>query len=341
MTATEVRPSASLDLVPVAPPPPPAARPAGADGTRASSAGRVMSVAGLVLVGFLVYQLTGSALTHARNQRVLLERFEQLAPSQAFDPAREGQAAGEGGDGVLTSEEASGDVTTGDGEEPGFVPAAEAPARGEPIGILQIPAIDIEQVVVQGTRPAELRSGPGHLRGTVMPGEPGNAAIAGSRLANGAPFGRLAELEDGDRIVVTTAVGGFRYEVTSVRRVETGDPDPVRARGRGSTLTLVTSAPAFLADERLVVVADMRSRPVAPRFPPLTPDSSETGFDTAPGGLAPVAGWGALLALAIVAARHVYRRWARPVAYLVTTPVLVALLLLVFESLGGLLPATF
>jgi LPXTG-site transpeptidase (sortase) family protein len=310
------------------------------EGARASQAGRIMSVVGLLLVGFFVFQLTGTAVTHERNQRLLLQRFEQVAPLQAFDPAREDPDAGGSGDGILTGAEASGDADT-DGGEPEIVPAAEAPARGEPVGILQIPGLGLEEVVVQGTRPAELRSGPGHLRGTPMPGEPGNAAIAGSRLANGAPFHRLDEVEEGDRIDVTTAVGRFRYDVTAVRRVAEGDPDPVRTRGGGSTLTLVTSAPAFLAGDRLVVVAELRTRPVAPRFPPVTPDSTETGFDTAPGGLAPVLGWGALLALTIVAARHLYRRWHRAVAYLLTTPIVVALLVLVFESLAGLLPATF
>ena len=49
----------------------------------------------------------------------------------------------------------------------------------------------------------------------------------------------------------------------------------------------------------------------------------------------------AALGLAIWGARLIYRRWPRPVAYLITTPIVVALVLLVFESLSGLLPATF
>ncbi len=314
-------------------------RPAGA---RATGVGRIMSVVGLVLVGFLLYQLTGSAVVYERNQRVMLERFRAVAPDQAFNPATSEAPSGED-DGLLSSAEASGEMAT-DGEgtgEPEIVAAPEPPARGEPIGILQIPELDLEEVIVQGTRPSDLRSGPGHLRGTAMPGEPGNAAVAASRLANGGPFRDLNSLEEGDRIEVTTAVGRFRYDVTSVRRVGEGDPDPVRARGGGSTLTLVTSAPAFVAQERLVVVAQLRTKPVAPRFAPVTPDSAETGLDTAPGGLAPVLGWGALLAVACVAARNLYRRHNRAVAYLISTPVLVALLVLVFESLGGLLPATF
>jgi LPXTG-site transpeptidase (sortase) family protein len=335
-----VAPEALAGIAPV----PEAARTAKrvAEGDRASSWGRVLSIVGLVLMGFFAYQLTGAALVYERSQRVLLQEFEEIAPLQAADPndLLDG-GAGDAESGLLNPEAESGEEIAPEDVEPEVIPASEAPARGEPIGILQIPALDVEDVVVQGSGPAELRSGPGHLRGTVMPGEPGNAAIAGSRIGGGAPFKRLQELEEGDPITVTTAVGGFDYEVRSVRRVSTGDPDPVRVRGGGSTLTLVTSTPKFLAYDRLVVVAELQTRPVAPRFSPVTPDRAETGFDTAPGGLAPLVIWGAALALAVVGARWLYRRWTGPVAYLLTTPVFVALTILVFESLAGVVPATF
>lgn len=330
------------ELRPAAPPPPvDPDRRASPEGARATSYGRVMSIIGLVLIGFFVYELTVSSLVYEREQKVLLAEFEQLAPLQAADPAdlisQEGDTSG-----LLTPEAAAGEEPVVDEEaEPEIIPAAEPPARGVPIGVLQIPKLDLEDVVVQGSGPAELRKGPGHLRGTVMPGEPGNAAIAGSRIGGGAPFKRLQELDEGDRITVTTARGGFDYEVRSVRRVSAGDPDPVRVRGGGSTLALVTSTPKFLAYDRLVVVAELQTRPVAPRFSPVTPDRSETGFDTAPGGLAPVVIWGAALAAAIVGARWLYRRWPGRVAYLLTTPVFVALSILMFESLAGILPATF
>ncbi len=52
-------------------------------------------------------------------------------------------------------------------------------------------------------------------------------------------------------------------------------------------------------------------------------------------------GWGTALGVSIWLARLIYRRWPRPVAYLITTPIVLALVLLVFESLSGLLPSTF
>lgn len=308
-------------------------------GTAAGTAGRVMSIAGLVLVAFFLYQVTGSAIVHRRSQQVLLERFEANAAVAAYNPAAAAAAASDAGaapSGLLGEAEAD----PADAE-PELIPAAEAPDPGEPVAILQIPDIDVEEVVVQGTGPAQLRQGPGHLRGTPMPGEPGNVGIAGSRLANGGPFRHLDELDAGDEIFVTSPVGRFTYEVERVRRVADGDPDPVRATDVGSALTLVTSAPIFLASERLVVVASLQTRPVAPRFRPVGPSDGASGMDATPGGIGPVLGWGLVLAGAVVLARRTYRTQKRSVAYLLTTPVLLALLLLVFESVAGVLPATF
>lgn len=307
----------------------------------AGSIGRVLSVTGLVLLAFFLYQVTVSGVVHRRHQQLLLDQFEADAPEQAYYPTAgttgtDGEEAAP--DGLLSAEEAAGEAVD---EGPTIVPAAEAPAPGTPVAILQIPRLDVEEVVVQGTSSAQLRQGPGHLRGTPMPGEPGNVAIAGARIANGGPFRDLDDLEEGDRIDATSAVGRFEYRVRSVERISEGEPDPARATGEGNILTLVTSAPVLLASERLAVVAELRSAPVPPRYRTVAPANTETGLDTTAGGFGPVAGWGAVLAVAVLAARRLYRLWARPVAYLVSTPILLALLILVFESVAGVLPATF
>jgi sortase A len=310
------------------------------EGDRASSTGRALSVIGLVLVGFFLYQVTVTSLIHARSQDLLLEEFKVQAPLQAVDPTAAADPEASALDGVLTGGEAAGDPTLEEDVEPEVIPAAEPPAVGDPIGILQIPSLDVEQVVVQGSGPAQLRAGPGHLQGTPMPGEPGNAVIAGARISYGAPFRQLQELDVGDRIEMTTAVGRFRYEVRTVDRIAAGDPDPVRATGGTSTLTLLTSTPKFLAYDQLAVVADLQGQPVKPRFKPVASEVGADGFDGG-GGLAPLVVWSSLLVAALAGARWIYRRWPGPVAYLISTPILLALLILVFESLGGILPATF
>ena len=94
-----------------------------------------------------------------------------------------------------------------------------------------IPAIGVDKIVVEGVSLADLKKGPGHYPETPLPGQEGNAAIAGHRTTYGAPFNRLDELEPGDEITVTTVQGEFTYEVTETadRVAHPGG----RARGQG------------------------------------------------------------------------------------------------------------
>ncbi len=74
---------------------------------------------------------------------------------------------------------------------PVTAPHTEAPAEGDPVGEIRIPAIGLDQVVVEGTNTNDLRQGPGHYIGTPLPGQGGNAAIAGHRTTYGHPFYNL------------------------------------------------------------------------------------------------------------------------------------------------------
>ena len=47
-----------------------------------------------------------------------------------------------------------------------------------------------------------------------MPGQYGNAAIAGHRTTHGQPFNRIDELQVGDEVIVETIVGRYTYLVT-------------------------------------------------------------------------------------------------------------------------------
>ena len=93
----------------------------------------------------------------------------------------------------------------------------QPPVAGVPVGILTIPALGLQQVVVEGVGPTQTVSGPGHVPGTAGLGQPGNAAVVGRRSAYGGPFGRLAELRPGDRVISATTEGETDYVVRSVR----------------------------------------------------------------------------------------------------------------------------
>ena len=70
-------------------------------------------------------------------------------------------------------------------------PTTDAPAEGQPVGEIRIPKIGINQIMVEGTNTQDLRKGPGHYTGTPLPGQAGNASVAGHRTTYGHPFYNL------------------------------------------------------------------------------------------------------------------------------------------------------
>jgi sortase A len=132
------------------------------------------------------------------------------------------------------------------------------------IGRIEIPAIGLSKVVLHGVRRETLRHGPGHYPGTPLPGQAGNAAIAGHRTTYGAPFHDLDRLKPGDPITVVTSEGTFDYVIeghTSASGEQVGyvvvEPDAldvVADRG-DNRLTLTACHPKHSARQRIVVTA--------------------------------------------------------------------------------------
>ncbi|HKS46634.1 MAG TPA: class E sortase [Amycolatopsis sp.] len=86
---------------------------------------------------------------------------------------------------------------------------------GKAFAKLHIPAFgaDYHFTIQEGTSAAALEIGPGHYRGTALPGEPGNFAVAGHRVGKGAPFNDLDLLASCDAIVIETQTDFFVYRV--------------------------------------------------------------------------------------------------------------------------------
>lgn len=121
---------------------------------------------------------------------------------------------------------------------------------------LTIPAIDLQAYVVEGTDPGSLNQGPGHYPATPLPGESGNAAIAGHRTMYGHVFHDLDRLQPGDEIVAETAARRSIYRVVEVKVVNPAQVDVV-APTTDDRLTLTTCHPIGSAAQRLVVVAEL------------------------------------------------------------------------------------
>ncbi len=209
----------------------------------------MLVLAGAVVLLFVVYALWGTDLTTAAHQRALRRQFD-----------RELTAAGRPANGSLPA----GSVPRAGAADSGAVADPDpAVPDGQPIGVLDIPAIGLDDVVVQGTAAGDLELGPGHYDGTSMPGNPGNTAIAGHRTTFLHPFYDLNELVPGDPIYVTTLQGLFRYDVVRTLVVAPTDVS-VLAPTAAPTLTLTTCNPRYSAATRLVVQALLVSSATRP-----------------------------------------------------------------------------
>jgi sortase A len=112
-------------------------------------------------------------------------------------------------------------------------------AEGSAIGRLAIPRLGLSMMVVEGAGERDLELAVGHIPGTSLPGEAGNAGIAGHRDTF---FRPLRFIRKNDDISVTTSSGEYRYRVVSTEIVK---PDDVRVLYPSKTemLTLVTCYP--------------------------------------------------------------------------------------------------
>jgi sortase A len=126
--------------------------------------------------------------------------------------------------------------------------------RGEPIGKLEIPRLDLSAIVVYGTDSKSLRKGPGLDRRSAVPGRGRLAYIAGHRTTYGAPFSRIDELERGDAVVFERRGDRLVYEVAGRRIVAADDLSVLRSNGR-EELALQACWPRFFASHRIVVFA--------------------------------------------------------------------------------------
>jgi sortase A len=265
--------------------------------------GRVLIVTGVLVLLFAAYQLWGTNLREASAQRDLKR---DLAPVL--------EAAG------------SGPSTT----------TPPAPVPGDAVALLRIPKIGLEKAVVEGTRVPDLKRGPGHYAGTPLPGEPGNAAIAGHRTTYGAPFWSLDELEPGDDILVTTRQGEFRYRVDGSQVIRPSQNEVLRNE-EGNHLTLTTCNPRFSARQRLVVKATLVGDPGTPTPRAGTAPADPSDPFSGDGSAKAVTLWGLLVAAVAGLVWFLARRYHR-LLYVPGAAVVGLALFGFFERLSSILP---
>ncbi|MDG4795284.1 sortase [Micromonospora sp. WMMD1082] len=201
-------------------------------------------------------------------------------------------------------------------------------APGSPVAVLHVPRIGLEAVVFEGTSGDVLRSGPGHRRDTVLPGQRGTSVIMGRQAAYGGPFRDLELLLPGDVIQVTTGQSESRHEyvVTGLRRP--GDPLPAVPPPDRGRLTMVTAlGTEFMPTDLMWVDADLTTdvQPTpARRFTAAALPSAEKALATDPDAWTPLMLWGQALLLVVLAVTYLRTRWGGWQAWIVGVPVLAA-----------------
>jgi sortase A len=147
----------------------------------------------------------------------------------------------------------------------------------------------LNRIVVEGATADDLTKGPGHFPETPLPGQLGNAAIAGHRTTHLHPFYDIDQLQPGDEISVTTLNGHYVYSVTSTEVVSPSDYDAVIPTTDPSkaTLTLVSCTPRYSSTNRIVVHSEL----VAEKSDPLTePGAAPTAQPANPDATLPAEG---------------------------------------------------
>ena len=137
-------------------------------------------------------------------------------------------------------------------------PSTGAIRTGAVVGRLQIPALGLDEIVVEGVQDAQLNAGPGHLPGSALPGERGNSIISAHRDRH---FHGLDAVAVGDTLVTETPTHRVTWVVVARRIV--GRAEPALFATDEATLTLTTCWPVRYvgpAPDRLLLSAKPVSR---------------------------------------------------------------------------------
>lgn len=114
------------------------------------------------------------------------------------------------------------------------------PETGQASGILEIPKINAELPIVEGTDADDLEKGVGHYKDSYYPDENGQIVLSGHRDT---VFRRTGELEKGDRLRILLPYGDFTYEIVNSKIVDKDDTSIITLQHEQEELILTTCYP--------------------------------------------------------------------------------------------------
>ncbi len=229
--------------------------------------GRVLMTLGILMFGFVAYQLWGTGIEYRQNQNSLEREFERTQASllQTTTPSTTAPGTivpGSTSTSVPTSSTVRGTTTTSTAAPVTTQLRSLWPqvALGDVIAIIDIPKIDKTVYAVAGIRTNDLKQGLGHYPETPLPGQFGNVAFAGHRTTYGAPLFDVDSLVAGDEIIITTLTSQlYVYRMVGEAQIVSPseysvirDADPTKA-----TLTLTSCHPRYSAKQRIVIKAEL------------------------------------------------------------------------------------
>jgi sortase A len=212
---------------------------------------------------------------------------------------------------------------------------------GDPVALMSIPAIGLDEVVVEGTASGDLLVGPGHLRGTPLPGQRGFSVVMCRAATYGAPCAHLGDLRRGDDLELVTSQGRTTLDVIGVRRE--GDPVPAFTDPAAAVVTLISAEgqgrlSALTPDTTVYVDAVASEAFATPGGYGGVAPLAEQAMERDTSALPLMALWLALLvglSTAVVLARQ---RWSASLVWVVAGPVALTLAWLATDTAMRLLP---
>jgi sortase A len=127
-----------------------------------------------------------------------------------------------------------------------------APEPVVEIGTIEIPAIGLKQRMFEGVTLNNIDRGPSLWTGSALPGQMGNAVVAGHRVTQSEPFRHIDALVPGDQVIFTVAGVRSTYRVTDHLIVTPAD-SWIADQSTAFTATLYACHPLGSTAERYVV----------------------------------------------------------------------------------------
>ncbi len=129
------------------------------------------------------------------------------------------------------------------------------------LGAVKIPKLNLSVNLIDGTSQDELLYGAGYVRGTSLPGRPGNCSIAGHRVtARMHPFRHMNLMKPGDLVYVHFGEHVYIYETYETFIVHWTESWVMKnVENEKYCLTLITCHPPGSARERYILRGRLKS----------------------------------------------------------------------------------